>query len=72
MRNEKWRYTEWNRGKDGVELYNHEMDPDEVHNLAKNPEFSSVVNSMSKELRIYSDTYKPRPAKKKKMIKKDG
>ena len=27
VRTERWRYTEWNGGKDGVELYDHDHDP---------------------------------------------
>ena len=34
LRTERWRYTEWDRGKEGVELYDHETDPHEFRNLA--------------------------------------
>lgn len=34
LRTERWRYTEWNGGKDGVELYDHKTDPGEMKNLA--------------------------------------
>jgi iduronate 2-sulfatase len=34
VRTERWRYTEWNFGKDGVELYDHDHDPHEWRNLA--------------------------------------
>ncbi|MEM8736820.1 MAG: sulfatase-like hydrolase/transferase, partial [Planctomycetota bacterium] len=34
IRTERWRYTEWNGGIDGVELYDHQADPGEFKNLA--------------------------------------
>lgn len=36
VRTERWRYTEWDEGRQGVELYDHESDPGELHNLAGN------------------------------------
>lgn len=38
IRTERWRYTEWNGGADGVELYDHEKDPQEFHNRALRPD----------------------------------
>jgi uncharacterized sulfatase len=66
IRTERWRYTEWNRGEAGLELYDHANDPEETKNLATHPEYASVVESLSVELRQYSDTYVPNPSKKKK------
>jgi uncharacterized sulfatase len=34
IRTERWRYTEWDDGKQGFELYDKSADPREVHNLA--------------------------------------
>ncbi len=38
IRTERWRYTEWNGGESGVELYDHENDPKEFTNLAVEPD----------------------------------
>lgn len=38
IRDERWRYTEWANGKQGVELYDHYADPGEFHNLAMAPD----------------------------------
>jgi iduronate 2-sulfatase len=67
LRNEKWRYTEWNNGAAGRELYNHKTDPEEKTNLAGIPEYASVVESLGKQLKTYSSTYVPN---KKKVRKK--
>ena len=37
IRTERWRYTEWDEGRAGVELYDHHGDPNEFHNLAMHP-----------------------------------
>ena len=36
----RWRYTEWDGGREGVELYDHQADPDEYHNLAHDPAYA--------------------------------
>ena len=43
VRTERWRYTEWNGGKDGVELYDHDNDPREFTNLASDPKHEATV-----------------------------
>jgi len=43
VRTERWRYTEWDRGKRGVELYDHDADPREFKNVANDPKNAAVV-----------------------------
>jgi uncharacterized sulfatase len=50
LRTERWRYTEWNGGASGAELYDHERDPDEFNNLALKPD-AEAQNAM-KQLRL--------------------
>ena len=51
VRTEKWRYTEWDEGKRGVELYDEASDPDEMRNLAADPQHSKTVAEMRELLR---------------------
>ncbi|MFC2112333.1 sulfatase [Bacteroidota bacterium] len=50
IRTERWRYTEWNEGHDGQELYNHSIDPNEFTNLAGNPEYSEIIRQLRLQL----------------------
>ncbi|MEO5603803.1 MAG: sulfatase [Cyclobacteriaceae bacterium] len=46
VRTERWRYTEWDHGKKGVELYDHTRDPNEYNNLAVDPDFVKIRDEM--------------------------
>ncbi len=46
VRTGQWRYTEWDNGKAGTELYDHGKDPKEYTNLANNPAYAKVVTRM--------------------------
>lgn len=54
VRTEKWRYTEWDRGTRGTELYDEAADPHEVTNLAADPQHLAVVLEMQRLLRRVS------------------
>ncbi len=51
VRTERWRYTEWDDGKAGVQLYDHDSDPHELKNLAKDPRYAKTVGEMKSLLK---------------------
>lgn len=51
VRTERWRYTEWNEGSKGVELYDHASDPLEHQNLARDPAYSAEMAQLKRLLR---------------------
>lgn len=51
VRTERWRYTEWEEGRRGAELYDYDNDPAEEHNLADDPAAASVVGELRGLLR---------------------
>jgi len=51
VRTDRWRYTQWDRGKQDAELYDHSSDPGEYYNLAHNPEYARTIEELSKMLR---------------------
>src|SRR5690606_20887297 len=51
LRTERWRYTEWDGGAKGVELYDHESDPGELANLAGKAEHAATVAELGGRLR---------------------
>ncbi|MFN3473050.1 MAG: sulfatase [Blastomonas sp.] len=44
VRTERYRYTEWEGGKSGRELYDHASDPGEQVNLAEDPRYAAIVD----------------------------
>jgi len=68
VRTERWRYTEWDGGNAGAELYDHDADPHEWNNLAQNPNFAKTVAEL-KSLLPKAVSLPPAPAGKKKQRK---
>ena len=53
IRTERYRYTEWLEGRAGRELYDHQNDPSEVHNLAMTDDHREQVKNLSSMLKPY-------------------
>jgi hypothetical protein len=51
VRTERWRYTEWDGGRRGIELYDHEADPREEENLAGDPRHAETMGELRALLR---------------------
>ena len=54
VRSGRWRYTAWNDGDAGRQLYDHEADPEELVNLADRPEHAATRAELDAELRRYA------------------
>ncbi|MEW4488528.1 sulfatase [Thalassoglobus sp. JC818] len=50
LRTPRWRYTEWDSGKAGRELYDHDADPLEQTNLAEREEHQSLITELSSQI----------------------
>ncbi|MFN7829552.1 MAG: sulfatase [Acidobacteriota bacterium] len=55
---ERWRYTEWDGGERGRELYDHRRDPREFNNLAGLPQYAGTERRLRQQLASM-----PRPVK---------
>jgi iduronate 2-sulfatase len=59
VRTEHWRYTEWDGGKSGSELYDQQADPEEYHNLAGDPDHADTVATLKTRLSQQSGSNAP-------------
>jgi iduronate 2-sulfatase len=51
VRSVRWRYTEWDEGRKGAELYDHDVDPGEYVNLAGEPKLAEEKSRLQQLLR---------------------
>ncbi|MEQ1826502.1 MAG: sulfatase [Pirellula sp.] len=59
IRTEDFRYTEWDEGRAGSELYNHRSDPNEFHNIANESNQAAFVNQLRESLRKHASGTAP-------------
>ncbi len=50
IRYRQWRYTEWDKGEQGIELYDYDIDPKEFKNLANMEAYRSIIKELKKLL----------------------
>jgi len=51
LRTARYRYTEWGEeGADGIELYDHQYDSDEMMNLASQPKHTELLSQLAQQL----------------------
>lgn len=63
LRTAQWRYTEWDQGRQGRELYDHDSDPHELTNLADDPAQADRIAELSATLRMATARSLPKSGK---------
>ena len=53
VRTDRWRYIEWDGGKEGAQLYDMQNDPAETTNLAADPKHAATVADLRARLAAY-------------------
>jgi arylsulfatase A-like enzyme len=56
IRTPRWRYTIWDEGKKGEQLFDMDTDPGESTNLAARPEHAAVVGDLKRRVQSYART----------------
>ena len=56
IRTARWRYTLWDNGRRGEQLFDLEADPREGKNLASDSKHVSVVEGLRKRVRAYAQS----------------
>jgi uncharacterized sulfatase len=64
VRTERWRYTEWDEGRRGVQLTDYQADPREERNLADDPAHAAIVAELRALVRKNWETSHRPPAAK--------
>lgn len=67
LRTPRWRYTEWDEGRQGRELYDHDNDPRELTNLADKADHASTVAELSQQLRAAAKSTFPPSGERPKL-----
>ena len=54
IRTSRWRYTSWDDGKQGAQLFDIQADPGETKNLAADPQHAQSVAELAQRIRAYA------------------
>jgi arylsulfatase A-like enzyme len=57
LRTERWRYNRWGEEprESNEELYDHELDPREIHNLARDPAHAEILEGLRQQFEMVRD-----------------
>jgi arylsulfatase A-like enzyme len=72
LRTERYRYTEWDEGKQGAELYDHQTDRSELTNLAKDAAHAATVAELSTQMKAAVKTTLPPSGQVPELPEKTG
>jgi arylsulfatase A-like enzyme len=56
---DRWRYIEWDEGRAGRELYDHQTDPQELTNLANDPQHTRLMRELQRQLNRHAKGVAP-------------
>ncbi|MCA9257591.1 MAG: DUF4976 domain-containing protein, partial [Planctomycetales bacterium] len=56
LRNARWRFSSW--GQAGEELYDHDADPQEIHNLIDSPDHAAIAEELRDALALRLESSK--------------
>ena len=62
IRTDRWRFTSWDEGRQGEQLYDMAADPKETTNLASDPQHAATVAELRQRLRKYATRGRTAPA----------
>ena len=63
VRNQRFRYTQWGQdGQNGVELYDRQADPEELHNVAAEADYQQAREEMAALLKARIEASRMPPA----------
>jgi len=69
VRTERWRYTEWDNGKQGAQLFDMVNDPQELKNLAADPNHATTVQELKAlTAKNWANEYRPAGGKAGKKV----
>jgi iduronate 2-sulfatase len=61
VRTERYRYIEWDNGKQGAQLYDYEIDPEEKRNLIDDPKYAKTVAELRALVKKnWANEYRPK------------
>jgi uncharacterized sulfatase len=54
IRTPRWRYSLWDKGRQGEQLFDMQSDPGETTNLAGDPQYAAIIAALRQKLQDYA------------------